>query len=1261
MKKYIYLAFATLACMLASCQKEDDAFSVVQPVEPLVFHASIASDTTKTTIEIVGDKGKFSWVQADQVTVTRTSDGATAVYTADQSGATSDFTYSSGAVFSDENDNYYATYGDINHQTYSADGANCPLAAPAQTGTHFIFTASAAMLKFNVKADNVAIKEVRCEGKVLTCNPAVALNTSTGTDFYLAVPAGTYPHLAFTFVANDGKVCTKTAKNSMLLEVNHIQPITLGSALTFSEPVYPVIASYYNATTAITDPALEGGSEPCGFTVTTVTDGDGSFKHQFPGDAAHAAVYFNEGDCIEAKVHWDKANSENGSPTNSRCSIFTIGSGSAYGGEGSRSILSSITWDGTHKEYHMRFEVSGGILLGSSFTLQQVTSSEDDASGVIWIKVSQAGGLQYKLSESAAWTQIVDASNTYLAEVLARGVNSSDALYIGTYHHPETVTYDYLRITRDISIPVSSITLNPPTLTLTPGGMSTIVATVAPADATYEAVRYTSSNTAVATVNASGVVTAVASGRATITATATDGSNVEATCAVTVTGALFFDAQGNQYNYEPEGWDLHGEIGNAASYGQFQIPAINWANGDYIEIQLQAGSGGTPFILGNSASFWTPNANNARALFIQGQAWPLVKCKNEGDYTQVQTLFNAGEALATANMTVRISADLVEVQKRAGAFEQIPCTLLLQNESTLYIGGKSDAADGHINYIKIVRGSGGSSFVAATGVSLSSNNLALVTGGTSALTATVSPANASNKNVTWSTSDPTVATVSDGTVTAVGTGSATITATATGGSNVTATCAVTVNAAPPIGDIVYFNASGAQFSTAQSFSAAGGFQFQLPAIGWSNGDYIEVEFTRTTGQNNCSYYLIGNSTAFTYGTNYNGAYCVALNGDGWAKLNKCDGTWVDGNTFLNAGNAWHGTFVIRISQNKVEYKEDSNAWQTVNTPLALQTCGQTLYLGTRDGGGNAVTGVTYNYIKWVKGSGGTPDPQQTVWNLKSIAVKTAPTTTTYTVGDALDLTGLVISATYEDADGVESDKTEDLASSAWTASPANGATLNTAGSQTITITATEDNTKTCTTNVTVNAASVPEGTYYLTKAGATSSSPAEFSLTAAESFKISIPDFSLSTADLEIKVSNELTNLYYLTIGADTNNQLPYASNYVYLEASASGTNGWKTLHLGNQGRTVFANGNCSSITIKLTSGGFYYKMDSAANFTQVSAATSEVISEFIALQNWYICAIQSNHACTINYIKVTPVELESGSVQSSSAAAITNTTKQGW
>ena len=81
--------------------------------------------------------------------------------------------------------------------------------------------------------------------------------------------------------------------------------------------------------------------------------------------------------------------------------------------------------------------------------------------------------------------------------------------------------------------------------------------------------------------------------------------------------------------------------------------------------------------------------------------------------------------------------------------------------------------------------------ISVTGVTLNKTTASLNIGETVTLTATVSPSTATNKNVTWSSNNTTVATVSNGVVTAKAAGTATITVKTADGSK-TATCTVTV-------------------------------------------------------------------------------------------------------------------------------------------------------------------------------------------------------------------------------------------------------------------------------------------------------------------------------------------------------------------------------------------------------------------------------------------------------------------------------------
>ncbi|KUJ62435.1 hypothetical protein AR687_08255 [Flavobacteriaceae bacterium CRH] len=83
------------------------------------------------------------------------------------------------------------------------------------------------------------------------------------------------------------------------------------------------------------------------------------------------------------------------------------------------------------------------------------------------------------------------------------------------------------------TVAVTGVTVTPTTANLSVGATQQLTPTVAPANATNKTVTYSSNNTGVATVNTLGLVTAIASGSATITVTTQDGAKT-ATAVITV-------------------------------------------------------------------------------------------------------------------------------------------------------------------------------------------------------------------------------------------------------------------------------------------------------------------------------------------------------------------------------------------------------------------------------------------------------------------------------------------------------------------------------------------------------------------------------------------------------------------------------------------------------------------------------------------------------------------------------------------------------
>lgn len=116
-------------------------------------------------------------------------------------------------------------------------------------------------------------------------------------------------------------------------------------------------------------------------------------------------------------------------------------------------------------------------------------------------------------------------------------------------------------------------------------------------------------------------------------------------------------------------------------------------------------------------------------------------------------------------------------------------------EGDLNHDGKVNAAD--ITYLvniimNIEKSQDDTNPISVTGVSISPSPISLNIGETQQLTAIISPSNATNQSVTWSSNNTSVATVTNGLVRGISAGTATITVTTTDGGK-QATCIVTVN------------------------------------------------------------------------------------------------------------------------------------------------------------------------------------------------------------------------------------------------------------------------------------------------------------------------------------------------------------------------------------------------------------------------------------------------------------------------------------
>ncbi len=165
-----------------------------------------------------------------------------------------------------------------------------------------------------------------------------------------------------------------------------------------------------------------------------------------------------------------------------------------------------------------------------------------------------------------------------------------------------------------------------------------------------------------------------------------------------------------------------------------------------------------------------------------------------------------------------------------------------------------------------------------TGIALDKTTLSLKTGATETLTAIISPDNASNKEVTWKSSDTAVATVStSGKVTAVAIGTATITATTKDGSEKSASCEVTV--VQPVKEIVLNKTS--------TSIKVGGSETLTVTVSPGNATNKEVTW-KSSNTAVATVDSSGKVTALTTGT----AIITATAKDGYGACASCEVTGV---------------------------------------------------------------------------------------------------------------------------------------------------------------------------------------------------------------------------------------------------------------------------------------------------------------------------------------------------------------------------------
>ena len=337
--------------------------------------------------------------------------------------------------------------------------------------------------------------------------------------------------------------------------------------------------------------------------------------------------------------------------------------------------------------------------------------------------------------------------------------------------------------------PPTGVTLNQTAATLDVGSSVTLTATVLPETAANKNVTWSSSNTAVATVN-NGVVTAVATGTATITVTTEDGGRT-ATCAIIVNPATV-SVIGITLNQQ----SATILIGDTLRL----IPTITPANATNQNITWTS----------SNITIATVNSNGVVTAISAGTAM-ITATTQDGNRTATCAV------MVTTSAVTGVTLNQTTASLFAGETVTLVPTILPENATNKNVTWSSNnpavatvSSSGIVTAVSVgtatitVTTQDGNrtatcvvtvSPVSVTDVALNQTSATIFAGDTLRLNATILPANATNRTVTWSSSNTAVATVLNGRITAVAPGTATITVTTQDG-NRTATCEITVVPVP---------------------------------------------------------------------------------------------------------------------------------------------------------------------------------------------------------------------------------------------------------------------------------------------------------------------------------------------------------------------------------------------------------------------------------------------------------------------------------
>ena len=531
------------------------------------------------------------------------------------------------------------------------------------------------------------------------------------------------------------------------------------------------------------------------------------------GDTVKLNATITPEDANDKSVTWESSNPDIVS-VDSEGNIFALQAGNSTitvtTNDGNFTAKAEITVkDNTQED--TTISVIGIVLDRTSLTL-----TEGDTSRLI-ATINPSDATDKNINWKSSNSSIVSVDSKGNIKAIKPGSATITVTTIDGGHKAKATITVNAKPVVDTTVSVTGVSLNRTSLILTEGDSSSLTATVNPSNATNKNVTWASSNSSVVTVDMNGNIKAIKAGTATITVTTEDGGHT-AQATIAVNAKPVVDTTVSVTGVSLNKTSLTLTEGDSSSLTAIVSPNnatnknVTWASNNSSIVSVDQNGNIKALKAGNAIiTVTTKDGGHTAQATITVKAKPVIDTTvsaigvslnktsltlTEGDSSSLTAIVSPSNATNKNVTWASSNSSVVSVDQNGNikAIKAGSATITVTTKD----GGHTAQATITVKAKPVV-----DTTVSVTGVSLNKTSLTLTEGDSSSLTATINPSNATNKNVTWASSNSSVVTVdANGNIKAIKTGSATITVTTKEG-NHKATCEIVVNEKPVSYKIIF--------------------------------------------------------------------------------------------------------------------------------------------------------------------------------------------------------------------------------------------------------------------------------------------------------------------------------------------------------------------------------------------------------------------------------------------------------------------------